>query len=643
MDLENLINKIEQNLNSILLFVAITLLFALNLCLIEKGDLITGYRNMLFFYFYHDFNFLIPFISFMLFFIISIILLHIVSAKNLFKLDNIKNPGIFVFTIIVAIISISQIFLLKIPETNPDFIRYFKYAQIFKDHGFLYYFTEWGTAFSSHVDLPISSIPFGILFTIFGTNRYAIQIFSIFIVIITAYVIFLLGSKIFSKKCGIISSLVFVSFPFLLTQIPLFLVDIVSTFYITLFAFFSYCYLERGSISFLLISGILFFLAIFSKILAPFFIAGILIGFLIITLFKSNDNQPYLRLTLLNAICFIPSLTYFFYLSPSFSELVPGMVRQNYSLPLNWTIISVIIIFFSLIFIILPLLVAFPLKRFFNLIFKATDFPFKILTVLLLYFIILALLSINFGKSYFYLRSLPIALGIIPALLVFISIGCIIWKKELTAVPLILWFLIPVIFMPNTMYKYLQPAYPAIALLCGLFITWMKDEMIQKSLIVGIIISGLVIALCVFYPMCMTHSQINLKNGVEYIEDSTQLKQGLRILYIPTTERFIERINLFIGHIPIWFDYYSTSLIEYNLSVIQSQSEYQNIINDCVNENATYLIIISDCSQINRSVLMPTILDNYSIMRVYNHGYHAAYWWNTQQVIILKNNRMIIT
>jgi len=643
MDLGILLTKYKLNYNSILLFIAIPFLFAINLFLIGKGDLFTGHRNMLFFYFYQDFNFLFPFIVFIILFLISIILLHILSEKDIFKLDNIKNPGVFVFLIVVAIISISQIFFLNIPETNPDFKRYFIYAQIFKEHGLLHYFTEWGTAFSSHVDLPTSSIPFGILFTIFGPNRFAIQIFSIIIVIITAYVIFLLGSKIKSQKCGIISSVIFVSFPFLLTQIPLFLMDIISTFYITLFAFFSYIYLERGSISFLLISGIIFFLAIFSKILAPFFIAGILLGFLIITIVKHANNQPCLRLTMLNAICIGPSLLYFIYLSPSFSGLVQSMVREFYSFPLNWTIIFIGILIFSLIFIILPLLVAFPFKNFFNFIFKMTNFPFKILAILLLYFIIFGLMSINLWKSYFYLRSLPIALGILPALLAVISIGCIIWKKELTAIPLIFWFLIPAIFMPNTMYKYLQPAYPAIALMCGLCISWIKDEMIQKSIIVGIILSGLIIALCVFYPMCMTHSQSNLKDGVEYIEDSLQSNQGFRLIYIPTTERFIERIDLFSKHIPIWLDYYSTSQMRYNLSVIQSPLEYQDIINDCVNENTVYIMIISDCSQINESVLMPSLFENYSIMKVYNQGYHAAYWWNTQQVIILKNNRAIVT
>ena len=645
MDLGIPLTKYKLNYRSILLLFAIPFLFAINLFLIGKGDLFTGYRNMLFYYNYQDLNLLFPFIVFILLFPISIILLHILSEKNTSTLDTIKNPSAFVFLIVVAIISVSQIFFLNIPETNPDFKRYFIYAQIFKEHGLLYYFTEWGNAFPTHVDLPTSSLPFGILFTIFGPNRLVIQIFSIIIVIITAYVIFLLGSKIKSQKCGIISSVIFVSFPFLLTQIPLFLMDIISTFYITLFAFFSYIYLERGSISFLLISGMIFFLAIFSKGLAPLFLVGILLGFLIITILKNANNQPYLRLTMLNAMCIAPSLLYFIYLSPTFSGLVQSMVRQNYSFPLNWTIIFVGILIFSLIFIIMPLLVAFPFKNFFNFVFKVTNFPFKILAILLLYFIIFGLMSINLWKSYFYLRSLPIALGILPALLALISISCIIWKKELAAIPLILWFLIPVIFMPNTMYKYLQPAYPAIALMCGLCISWIKDEMIQKSIIAGIITSGLIIALCIFYPMCMTHSQINLKNGVEYIEDSLQSNQnqGFRLIYIPTTERFIERIDLFIKHIPIWLDYYSTSQMRYNLSVIQSPLEYQDIINDCVNENAMYIMIISDCSEVNESVLLPSILENYSVMKVYNHGYHAAYWWNTQQVIILKNNQVIVT
>ena len=176
-----------------------------------------------------------------------------------------------------------------------------------------------------------------------------------------------------------------------------------------------------------------------------------------------------------------------------------------------------------------------------------------IILIGIVYRILFALLFFDFGRSHFYLRSLPIAVGIIPALLALISIGSVIRKRELMAVPLILWLIIPILFMPNTMYKYLQPAYPAIALLCGLTVCWVKDLRIQKYITVGAILMGLIIALCVFYPMCMTHSQNNVQNSVEYLDSVGLENQEFQVIYIPTTERFQQRINLFIAHIPLWF------------------------------------------------------------------------------------------
>ena len=74
------------------------------------------------------------------------------------------------------------------------------------------------------------------------------------------------------------------------------------------------------------------------------------------------------------------------------------------------------------------------------------------------------------------------------------------------------------------------------------------------------------------------------------------------------------------------------------ISTIHNQSQYQNLIDECLENDFPYLMIISDASRIDDDILPPSILNHYSVLRIYNRGYHAAYWFNTQQVIILKNN-----
>lgn len=628
------LTRFNLNIWQILLLISIPILFVLNLYMIQKGQSYTGYRDMLFFYGYHDLNILIPIAIFAITFPLICLIIYKSPPQNWAIL---KNTKVFAACLVLLTLA-SQIFFLRIPETNPDFTRYIQHAQIFTDYGPLYYFDQWGSAFSTHVDLPTGSLPFGILFMIFGENRLIIQIFSVIIVITTAYLIFLLGNKIFSKKCGIISALLFLSFPFLLTQIPLLLVDIVSMFYLTAFAYFAYCYLEEGNVGTLLLSGALFFLAAFSKILAPLFMLGIVLGLLIVTTVKYDTIQPYLRLSLLFFVSLIPSVIYFIHLSHLFSGTILTHINRIYSLPIDWTVLCAGLVVASIVLAASPLFISVAKKAILRSRLRVECPHLDIILIGIVYCILFALLFFDFGRSHFYLRSLPIAVGIIPALLALISIGSVIRKRELMAVPLILWLIIPILFMPNTMYKYLQPAYPAIALLCGLTVCWVKDLRIQKYITVGAILMGLIIALCVFYPMCMTHSQNNVQNSVEYLDSVGLENQEFQVIYIPTTERFQQRINLFIAHIPLWFGYYGHPQMNYAISTIHNQSQYQNLIDECLENDFPYLMIISDASRIDDDILPPSILNHYSVLRIYNRGYHAAYWFNTQQVIILKNN-----
>lgn len=629
------ITRYNLNIRQILLLILIPILFVLNLYIIQKGQSYTGYREMLFFYGYHDLNIQIPIIIFAIIYPLLCLIIYKGSPNNWAILKNTK----VVAACLVLLTLASQIFFLRIPETNPDFIRYIQHAKIFNEYGPFYYFNQWGSAFFTHLDLPTGSLPFGILFMIFGENRLIIQLFLVIIVITTAYLIFLLGNKIFSKKCGIISALLFLSFPFLLTQIPLLLVDIVSMFYLTAFAYCAYCYLEDGHVGTLLFSAILFFFAAFSKILSPLFILGIVLGLMIVTIMKYDTLQPYLRLSQLFFVSFIPSVLYFVHLSHLFSGDILIYLNKIYNISIDWTVLCIGLVIASLILATSPLLI-FVVK---NAISRTKTLKVKwphldIFLITLAYCILFALFFFDLGRSHFYLRSLPIAVGIIPALLAFISIGVIIRKKELMAVPLFLWFIIPALFIPNTMYKYLQPSYPAIALLCGLTICWIADFKLQKYITMGAILMGLIIALCVFHPMCMTHSQSNIQNSIEYLDSIRLENQEFQVIYIPTTERFQQRINLFVTLSPLWFSYYGHYQKDYTIHTIQNQSQYKSVIDECLENDSPYLMIISDASQIDDNILLPSILNHYSILRVYNRGYHAAYWFNTQQVILLKNN-----
>ena len=310
------LTRFNLNIWQILLLISIPILFVLNLYMIQKGQSYTGYRDMLFFYGYHDLNILIPIAIFAITFPLICLIIYKSPPQNWAIL---KNTKVFAACLVLLTLA-SQIFFFKNTRNKSDFTRYIQHAQIFTDYGPLYYFDQWGSA-SLHMSTCRGCLPFGILFMIFGENRLVIQFFSVIIVIITAYLIFLLGKKAFSKKCGIISALLFLSFPFLLTQIPLLLVDIISMFYLTAFAYFAYCYLEEGNVGTLLLSGALFFLAAFSKILAPLY-ARDSIG--IIDSYHS-EIRHYTTISSIVTIIFCLAYTICYI----FHSFVPSILRDN--------------------------------------------------------------------------------------------------------------------------------------------------------------------------------------------------------------------------------------------------------------------------------------------------------------------------
>lgn len=632
----------------IITLISIPILFSFNLFLIQKGSAFTGYRDMLFFMGYGEFSPIIPFLIFIFIFVLISWAIYNDLIDNIIATH--WKGKFFISLILLAVLS--QFFFFCIPETNPDFIRYIQYANIFKNQGIFYYFEQWGTGFATHVDLPTGSLHYGILFSIFGEKRIIIQIFSLIITIATGFFIFLLGMKIHSKKTGIIASFLFLTFPFLLTQIPLMLIDIISIFYITIFAYFSYSYINDGKLFNMIISAIFFFLAVFSKILAPIFLVGIFVGFLINIVIQENRIQFYRRLTNLLLTSCIPCLIYFLYLSPIFSGRILEFTNEFYHISLNWTVLCIGFIIGLLILILSPLML-YQLKV---LVIKSNLYKRLILILqsqfksesirndIIVIFIFLApllLLSIfNFGKSFFYLRSLPIALGIIPAILAIMSILYCVIKKQYNIIPIIFWMIIPIIFIPHTMYKYYLPAYPAIALLGSVTIVCIKDTMIQKTIIAGVIISGVVIGLCVFFPMCITDSQINVKEGAEYLSNQGITKEDIQVLYVPTTERYLEkqRIYMFANFLPIWLNYYEKLDNNYFVTTVTNETELAGKISM---ENSSYIMIITDSSLIDNRIILPPILNSYSIVKVFNRGYHDAYWFNTQQVVVLRDNYQI--
>ena len=95
-----------------------------------------------------------------------------------------------------------------------------------------------------------------------------------------------------------------------------------------------------------------------------------------------------------------------------------------------------------------------------------------------------------------------------------------------------IWVLVPLLILPNTMFKYFQPAYPALALAAAYSVKRIPGER-ANTLAAVVIASSLTVAGFVFYPMTLSHFHMNIKSASEF---ANSLNPGeTSIAFIPTT------------------------------------------------------------------------------------------------------------
>jgi len=171
-----------------------------------------------------------------------------------------KNPVVFLS---LASFICGALFWQE-PEVILDTSRYFTQAKHLETYGIRYFFAEWGKDINVWTDLPLVPFLYGLIFKFFGESRLYIQIFTTFLFSMTAVLTYLVGKTLWDSDTGFYGGILLLAIPFLLTQVPLMLVDISTMFFLT-FAIFAFIRaLNRGGI-WIVISSFAIFLAVFSK------------------------------------------------------------------------------------------------------------------------------------------------------------------------------------------------------------------------------------------------------------------------------------------------------------------------------------------------------------------------------------------
>ena len=154
---------------------------------------------------------------------------------------------------------------LNTPEVLLDSARYFLQAKYLARHGIQDFFRGWGSTINPWTDLPIVPFFYGVLFKLFGETKTVIAVFNALLFSCIPLLTYLTGKLLWDRSTGFIAGLFVLASPYLLTQVPLMLVDIHTMFFLLL-AVCTFLYaLEQGGYLWLFTAAVAIILALFSK------------------------------------------------------------------------------------------------------------------------------------------------------------------------------------------------------------------------------------------------------------------------------------------------------------------------------------------------------------------------------------------
>jgi len=189
--------------------------------------------------------------------VIGIIIAYLLSSISL----PVRKPAIWLF---ITAFSISTIFWGE-PELIVDASRYFVQAKYLELYGVGYFIKEWGSGFAVWTDLPLVPLLYGLVFKIFGEYRTGIQILNTLLFSGTVVLTYLIGKALWDETVGVYGGILLLGMPYLLTQVPLMLVDIPTMFFFTLALFTTLMAVRNGGAALLISASVTIVLAMLSK------------------------------------------------------------------------------------------------------------------------------------------------------------------------------------------------------------------------------------------------------------------------------------------------------------------------------------------------------------------------------------------
>lgn len=138
--------------------------------------------------------------------------------------------------------------LWSAPESIIDAGRYFIQSATMRRFGTGYFIGEWGNAIQAWTDLPLVPFLNGLIFSLIGESRAAIQLFNTLLFASTSLLTMLIGKRIWDGETGMHAGVMLVGIPYLLAQVPLMLTDVPTMFFLTLSIYVFIKVIDHGGV-----------------------------------------------------------------------------------------------------------------------------------------------------------------------------------------------------------------------------------------------------------------------------------------------------------------------------------------------------------------------------------------------------------
>ena len=342
------------------------------------------------------------------------------------------------------------------PETIVDASRYFTQAKHLEVYGIVSFLKEWGRDLQAWTDLPLVPFLYGMLFKLFGEHRLVVQMFTTALFSLTTVLTFLIGERLWNRDVGFSAGLLLLGMPYLLTQVPLMLVDVPTMFFLMLAIFTFVDAMDRGGPVRSLLSVTAIVLVVLSKYSAWFMLSVLVIALIVRGLRRTGTGD---RLPLKRGLAIL---------------LVAGAVAGAVLL-LNYDVVREQVILLR-------------------------EFQRPGLT--------------RWHESFLSTFVFQIHPVITASALVSLVVA---FRKRDASYLIIFWLILLAVLFQITRIRYLLPVFPLLALMAGYGLQIIAREDLRRSLVLGTVATSLVIACSAYLPFAKGMSAVNLMHAGEYL------------------------------------------------------------------------------------------------------------------------------